>query len=97
MKSTEQCIDIIRSNAALLKSKYGITSLSLFGSVARGEQNDDSDVDVFVSMPAVMRNVLGANMFLEQILGCDVDMVRNHSHLSANLLTQINRDAINVF
>lgn len=50
MKTTEDYINILSSHASEIKSNYGVKSLSLFGSVARNEQQSDSDVDVFVDM-----------------------------------------------
>lgn len=34
----DECINLLKKYTDILKSKYGITSLSLFGSTARGEQ-----------------------------------------------------------
>ena len=66
--------------------------MSLFGSAARGEQTENSDVDVLVDMPATLRGVGGANDYLENLLGCHVDMVRNHKHLTPFFRKQIERD-----
>ena len=72
----------MKQHAPVLRDRFGMTSMSLFGSVARGEQTEDSDVDVLVDMPATLRGVGGANDYLEDILGCHVDMIRNHSRLT---------------
>ena len=97
MKTTQEYIDLLKQQMPVLKDQYGITSMSLFGSVARGEQQEDSDVDVLVDMPASLRSVSGANNFLENILGCHVDMVRNHRHLTSLFRKQIERDGITIF
>ena len=64
MKSTQEYITLLKSHAPILQDRYGVTSMSLFGSVARGEQKDNSDVDVLVDMPATLRAVGGANYYL---------------------------------
>ena len=97
MKSTHEYIEMLRAHAAELQSKFSISSLSIFGSVARGEQKEGSDVDVFVEMPATMKKVCGAQLFLEKLLGCDVDLARKHSNLSPYFLNQVEKNGITIF
>ena len=44
----DECIKLLKKCMNILKDKYGITSLSLFGSTARGEQKEGSDIDLFL-------------------------------------------------
>ena len=44
----EECIKLLKKYMNILKDEYGITSLSLFGSTARGSQKSTSDIDLFV-------------------------------------------------
>ncbi len=44
MKSTEEYLSILRSEKESLFRKYQISNLGLFGSVARHEQREDSDI-----------------------------------------------------
>lgn len=97
MKSTKEYIEMLRAHASELQSQFGIRSMRLFGSVARGEQKEGSDVDVFVEMPATLREYGGAQVYLEQLLGCNVDLIRNHKYLNTLFLKQINHDAITIF
>ena len=48
MKSTTEYINILRDYMAKNASKYSITRIGIFGSVARGEQTENSDVDVYL-------------------------------------------------
>ena len=97
MKSTTEYIALLKQHAPILRSRFGMTSLSLFGSVARGEQKDGSDIDVLVDLPPTLRAVGGANDYLEDILGCHVDMIRNHKRLAPFFRKQIERDGITIF
>ena len=97
MKSTQEYIQLLKAHAPILRNRYGITSLLLFGSTARGEQRVDSDVDVLVEMPPTLRAVGGANDYLENLLGCHVDMVRNHGNLTPFFRKQVERDGITIF
>lgn len=96
MKMAEYYINILQQHSEVLRTKYGITTMRLFGSVARGEQDANSDVDLFVEMPPRLLQIAGAHQYLESLLGCNVDMVRNHSHIDTMLLKQIERDGIQV-
>ncbi|MBO6074222.1 MAG: nucleotidyltransferase domain-containing protein [Paludibacteraceae bacterium] len=71
--------------------------MSLFGSVARGEQGADSDVDVLVDMPPKYYEACAANDYLEDILQCRVDMVRRHDRLTPFFIKQVERDGIRIF
>lgn len=51
MKTREEYIALIVSHAGELQNTFGITSLRIFGSVARNEHHEGSDVDVYVEMP----------------------------------------------
>ena len=53
MKTREEYIALITSHAEELQNTFGITSLRLFGSVARNEHHEGSDVDVYVEMPPI--------------------------------------------
>jgi hypothetical protein len=97
MKSTEEYIATLRRHAPILRERYGMTSMCLFGSVARVEQREDSDVDVLVDLPPTLRAVGGANDYLEDILGCHVDMIRNHERLTPFFRKQVQRDGITIF
>jgi magnesium chelatase family protein len=48
MHSTEQILQILRSNKEELQKKYPISELALFGSYARGDYNEKSDIDILV-------------------------------------------------
>lgn len=80
-----------------IQKEYGVTGMCLFGSVARGDNRPDSDVDILVDMPPKFILVSGLKMFLEKVLNASVDLVRRHSHLSPRFLNQISRDGIMLF
>lgn len=97
MKSTTEYIELILAHADELRTKFGITSMRLFGSVARGEHHEGSDVDIFVTMPPKFFNHIEAAQYLEQLLGCHVDLISDHKNLRPFFREQIERDGINIF
>lgn len=94
MKSTKECIELITAHTEELRTKFGIKTLRLFGSVSRGEQQEGSDVDVCVEMEPELYLVVRLKRFLEHILQCSVDIVRMHKHMNPYLLNDIERDGI---
>ena len=46
----EDILDFLRKNREYLKQNFEVTSISLFGSFARGEQTEESDIDLLVEM-----------------------------------------------
>ena len=96
MKTTGEYIKLISSHDEELRTKFGIRSLRLFGSVSRNEHHEGSDVDVCVEMSPNIYMVVRLKRFLEQLLGCSVDVVRKHDHMNPYLLNDIERDGIYV-
>jgi len=94
---TQEYIDIIRKHSVELQERFGITSMRLFGSVARGEHHEGSDVDLFVTMPPKFYNHILAAQYLESLLGCRVDLIQDHRNLRPFFKEQIERDGIDIF
>ncbi len=97
MRTTQEYINVIRTHAPELKERFGITSMFLFGSVARNEHHEGSDIDLFVTMPPKFFNHILAAQYLEEILGCGVDLIQDHKNLRPFFKEQIQRDGINLF
>jgi predicted nucleotidyltransferase len=76
----------------------GVKSLEIFGSVARDEARPDSDVDFLVefSIEASLFDLFRVRHYLEDLLGCDVDLGTQDS-LREHLREPILKDAIRVF
>ena len=87
MKTSEYYISLLASHAEEIKNNFGVKSLRLFGSVARNEQKEGSDVDVCVDMEPKAYLVARLKRYLEELLLCPVDIVRLHDHINPFLLT----------
>ena len=96
MKTREEYIALIASHAGELQNTFGITSLRIFGSVARNEHHEGSDVDVYVEMPPKFFLVVRLKAYLEELLDNPVDIIRKHQHLNPFLLKEIEKDGIEV-
>lgn len=97
MKTLQDYIELLKSNAEVLSQRFGISYLRIFGSVAREQHHEGSDVDIFVVMPPVFYNYCEAVDFLEELLGCKVDLVSNHKNLRPFFKQQIEKYGVDVF
>ncbi len=77
--------------------RFGVISVSVFGSVARDEASDGSDVDVLAEFerPLTFRRFMDFRFFLEDLLGTKVDLVTERG-LRDRVRPQVARDAIRV-
>ena len=77
--------------------RFGVRSLSLFGSVARGEAGPGSDVDVLVDLgpDPTLDGYVGLVLFLENLFGCRVDVVTADG-IKERSRAQIERDLVHV-
>ncbi len=97
MKTRKEYIEILTSCVDDLKQLYGVTSMLLFGSVAREQQTENSDVDVCVEMPPRLLKLVAAGQYLEEKLGCRVDVIRRHSNMNPVLMKEIENDGVCIF
>ena len=95
MKSTNEYIAILRNYFSSKAETYGITKIGIFGSVARNEQTEDSDVDVCVEMEKPdLFIMVHIKEDLQELFGMPVDIVRLREGMNPMLLRQIQRDGI---
>jgi uncharacterized protein len=69
-------IDILKMHEQEIKYRFGVKHIGLFGSFARGEEKDTSDVDILVEFEKPsFDNFMDLSFFLEDLLGRRVDLV----------------------
>ena len=90
--------DQIQSITAPIAASYGIKSLSLFGSYARGEATEDSDVDLLVERGDALRgwDIGGFYVDLCDALGKELDLVTVASADPA-FLERIRQDEVKLY
>jgi predicted nucleotidyltransferase len=90
----DQIVALLKSRKRRLK-KFGIHSLSIFGSVARNQAHKNSDVDILVDFdkPIGLFEYARLKMYLEEILERPVDLVTPEA-LRQELREEILREAI---
>ncbi len=75
MQSKSEILRLLENNREKIKT-FGVTELGVFGSVARDEQTDASDVDVLVELEKhTFDSYMNLLFFLEDLFGRKVDLV----------------------
>lgn len=92
---SESLIRLLREHAPIWSERFGVRSLRIFGSWARGTATPGSDVDLLVAFdgPATARRFYGLQLFLEDLLQRPVDLVTEQS-LRPELRPAVETDAI---
>lgn len=97
MRSRQEYIEILRDSTTQLNQLFGIPSIRLFGSVARDEHHDGSDIDIFIDMPMKFYDAIAVAQLLEERLGCHVDLICRHHNMKEFFKKQIERDGIDIY
>jgi hypothetical protein len=97
MKTKSEILKLLSQFKPVARKRYGLTKIGVFGSVARGEQKEGSDVDVCYEGQVPSLLILDhMQSDLEQLLGCRVDMVRMRDGMNQLLRSRIQKEALYV-
>lgn len=97
MLELQDCISKLSDFKCAYTQKFGITKLGIFGSVARKENTENSDIDIVVEvMEPSLKLMYELKEALKQVFKCEVDLVRFRDSLRPLLKSNIERDAIYV-
>ncbi|MBV1789027.1 nucleotidyltransferase family protein [Marinobacterium sp. D7] len=93
----QRALELLSRSKPELQAQFGVIRLALFGSTARDTATSDSDIDVLVAFdgPATSKRYFGVQFYLEDLLGCPVDLVTEKA-LRAELRPYIEREQVNV-
>ncbi len=93
----QRVLELLSRSKPELQDRFGVTRLALFGSTARENATSVSDVDILVAFdgPATSRRYFGVQFYLEDLLGCPVDLVTEKA-LRTELRPYIERERVNV-
>ena len=93
----DEALAILRSNFLSLQQKFGVATISIFGSVARNEAGPESDVDILVDyLPNTRVGLFDFSRLqseLEQLLKCKVDLATPEA-LRREMKDDILREAV---
>lgn len=99
MSSRDTVIQTLRAHQQELE-RLGVVHAAIFGSVARGDDRPDSDVDVMVDVdPTRVRSIISLGRIqsrLEKVVGRRVDLAQR-GRLRPHVAVEAERDAVHAF
>ena len=97
MLNKEKIISYLKEYKQKHTEDYHLTKLGIFGSVARDEQNKQSDIDIVVefSKPNLFIQA-GIMEDLKEQFDTNIDVIALSNHTNPKLLQRINQDVIYV-
>jgi predicted nucleotidyltransferase len=97
MTTREEIIRALKERLGEIQQRFGVSRISLFGSVVRGEARHDSDIDVLVVFEgkATFDAFMDLKFYLEDLLGARVDLVTD-SALRPQMRLAIERELVDV-
>ena len=90
-------INFISAHKTEFEKEFGVRKIGLFGSYARDEMREGSDIDIFVELEKPdMFCLIGIKQAIEEALHSKVDIVRLRDKMNQELRRRIEQDAIYV-
>jgi uncharacterized protein len=90
-------LDRLKAEAPALRLRYGLKTLGVFGSVARGDDHEKSDLDILVTFDgkATFDRFMDLKLYLEDTFGRSVDLGTPET-LRPEMRAEVERDLIHV-
>jgi predicted nucleotidyltransferase len=90
-------LELLAARDREIRTRFGVKTLALFGSAARDEMRETSDVDLLVQFtgPATLDGYMDLKFYLEGVLGLPVDLVTDKG-LREEIRPAVEREAIRV-
>jgi predicted nucleotidyltransferase len=75
-----EIINILKDHEKEIRLQFGVRKIGVFGSYVRGENTEDSDIDILVEFDEpTYHNFMALIEFLESLFNKKVDLVTNNS------------------
>ena len=95
MKTLSEIKEILRKHKKELKERYKVKSIAIFGSYARGEQTEESDIDIMVEFyEPIGLKIVDLKDYLESILNVKVDLITKNSIQNPYIKKSIEEDLV---
>lgn len=97
MKQQLEYTTILKNYKHDFSEIYGIKSMGIFGSVARDEHHNNSDLDVYIETntpnPFILVHIKND---LENLFQCHIDLIRYRENMNPFLKERIEKEGIDV-
>jgi predicted nucleotidyltransferase len=86
----QEILKFLRREKPYLKRKFGVISIGLFGSYAKGTQGPESDVDLLIEISEPnFDSLVGLQIYLEKKIGKPIELIRMRPSLRERFLKRI--------
>jgi len=94
MRRLEEIQEVLRQKKPILREKFKVKEIGIFGSFVRGEEKDTSDLDILVELerPVGLIKFVGLQNYLSDELGEKVDLVTKSAlkpRIKKNILSEV--------
>ena len=93
----DEVLETLRKHKQVLRERFDVTGLALYGSFARNQATPESDVDILVRFggPATSKSYFGTLFYIEDLLGRRIDLVTDKA-LRAEFRPFVEQEALDV-
>ena len=93
----DEVLETLRKHKQVLRERFDVTGLALYGSFARNQATSESDVDILVRFggPATSKSYFGTLFYIEDLLGRRIDLVTDKA-LRAEFRPFVEQEALDV-
>lgn len=90
-----QALALLRQHKAALVQQFAVSDIAIFGSTARDEASDTSDIDILVRFdgPTTTEGFFGLQFYLEDLFDCRIDLVTDQA-LRKEFRAHVEQEAI---
>ncbi len=93
--SREEIINYLKSDKTFLSEKFGVISIGLFGSYAKGEEDMNSDIDLIVELKKPSFEWLaGLQIYLEKKFDRKIELIRKSRNVNRYFASRIEKEII---
>ena len=93
-----QVLSLIEKALPEIKERFGVETLGLFGSVSRGEDTPESDIDIIFTFRkgrTSFGSLIHLELYLKELLGRKIDLIPEDA-VSRYMLPEIHREVIRI-
>jgi len=91
----EEILEILKEHKSYIVNEFEVDKIGLFGSYAKGNQTQDSDIDIYVEFRhKTFDNLAGLWNYLEELYHKKVDLFHKHKNNNKVIISNIQKDVI---
>ena len=93
--SGNEIINLLKTEKSYLIKEFGVVTIGLFGSFARGQSVGDSDIDLIVELKEPKFDYLaGLQVYLEKKFSRKIEIVRKDNKINSRFTKRVEKDVI---